>query len=428
MADIKISELEPTTDLEGLYTIGSDKNNLSKKVSLQFLKDAANYANEQGDYAKEVGDTVNGNVGVNDYPAFSASASYSAGDIVRYNGTLYQFTANHAASAWNGNDVKATSINAITSGKLTELESKLGFQVIFTLYGESYGTYGTYNFPLKAGQTYYLSLIENKNNTIQVYYEKQDGTRISIGQLVLGAEPKEWVCPEDAIGIYFGSNGLCKISIYADALKQDVERNANKANENAESIRKIVNTYGHYINNAEWSEVIVDAEERVLLGIRKDGVVVIGCGLEVPNNEIPEVFVFKVADKENRKEIKIDKEERIISFIDEQDVYNMELPFKVNSIILQDGNIFSSFKDLEEKLNLDKRYATIEDVEKTGGVYDCDIPRLYVESESLSPNAETDEIGGLNLSKNEVDCKYIYVSPTIRFTDTGTIAYQGKTT
>ena len=133
MADIKISELEPTTDLEGLYTIGSDKNNLSKKVSLQFLKDAANYANEQGDYAKEVGDTVNGNVGVNDYPAFSASASYSAGDIVRYNGTLYQFTANHAASAWNGNDVKATSINAITSGKLTELESEiLGIREVLT--------------------------------------------------------------------------------------------------------------------------------------------------------------------------------------------------------------------------------------------------------------------------------------------------------
>lgn len=124
MADIKISELEPTTDLEGLYTIGSDKNNLSKKVSLQFLKDAANYANEQGDYAKQAGDTVNGNVGVSDYPEFSASKSYVIGDIVRYNGVLYQFTANHAASAWNGSDVKATSINAITSGKLTELESK----------------------------------------------------------------------------------------------------------------------------------------------------------------------------------------------------------------------------------------------------------------------------------------------------------------
>lgn len=130
MADIKISELEPTTDLEGLFTIGSDKNNLSKKVSLQFLKDAANYANEQGDYAKQAGDTVNGNVGVSDYPEFSASQSYVIGDIVRYNGVLYAFTANHAASAWNGSDVKATSINAITSGKLTELESNVGYQIL----------------------------------------------------------------------------------------------------------------------------------------------------------------------------------------------------------------------------------------------------------------------------------------------------------
>lgn len=58
MAEIKISELEPTTDLEGLYTIGSDKNNLSKKVSLQFLREAADYAIEQGDYAKQEGSTI----------------------------------------------------------------------------------------------------------------------------------------------------------------------------------------------------------------------------------------------------------------------------------------------------------------------------------------------------------------------------------
>lgn len=60
MADIKISELSETTDLNGLYTIGTDKNNASKKVSLQFLKEAANYANMQGDYAKEVGDSYGG--------------------------------------------------------------------------------------------------------------------------------------------------------------------------------------------------------------------------------------------------------------------------------------------------------------------------------------------------------------------------------
>lgn len=57
MADIKISELEPTTDLVGLYTIGTDKNNQSKKVSLEFVKESADYAKTQGDYAKQVGDS-----------------------------------------------------------------------------------------------------------------------------------------------------------------------------------------------------------------------------------------------------------------------------------------------------------------------------------------------------------------------------------
>lgn len=163
MADIKISELEPTTDLEGLYTIGSDKNNLSKKVSLQFLKDAANYANEQGDYAKQAGDTVNGNVGVSDYPEFSASKSYVIGDIVRYNGVLYAFTANHAASAWNGSDVKATSINAITSGKLTELESEIDDKFIVTLGEERQVINPTWN------QGYFISLETNQLRTNSGY-------------------------------------------------------------------------------------------------------------------------------------------------------------------------------------------------------------------------------------------------------------------
>lgn len=169
MADIKISELEPTTDLEGLFTIGSDKNNLSKKVSLQFLKDAANYANEQGDYAKQAGDTVNGNVGVSDYPEFSASKSYVIGDIVRYNGVLYAFTANHAASAWNGNDVKATSINAITSGKLTELESKeitnaLGILITnaetLTIDAKNTGYFAQGNLYQGSGEYHYTDLIK----------------------------------------------------------------------------------------------------------------------------------------------------------------------------------------------------------------------------------------------------------------------------
>lgn len=127
MADLgkKISELQETTDLAGLYTIGTDKNQQSKKVSLQFLKEAADFANAQGDYAKEVGDTVAGNVGVNAYPTFSASTQYAAGSVVNYNGKLYRFTSLHPAGAWVGTDAVLTSIKAEADLKLTELESEV---------------------------------------------------------------------------------------------------------------------------------------------------------------------------------------------------------------------------------------------------------------------------------------------------------------
>lgn len=48
--------------------------------------------------------------GVGDYPTFSASTAYSAGDIVNYNGKLYKFTSDHAAGAWTGTDAEETDI------------------------------------------------------------------------------------------------------------------------------------------------------------------------------------------------------------------------------------------------------------------------------------------------------------------------------
>ena len=148
MAERKISELESTTDLQDLYTIGTDKNNNSKKVKLQFLKEAADYANAQGDYAKEVADNTAGNTGVNDYPIFSASGNYVAGDVVNYNGRLYRFTAPHQSGSWNGNDVVSTSINAESQRKLTELSAETAdVDAQLSLYRE----YG--NTPLtKAGE------------------------------------------------------------------------------------------------------------------------------------------------------------------------------------------------------------------------------------------------------------------------------------
>lgn len=55
-------------------------------------------------------DNLNSNTGVDEYPVFSESTAYSAGDVVNYNGKLYKFTADHAAGAWTGTDVEETKL------------------------------------------------------------------------------------------------------------------------------------------------------------------------------------------------------------------------------------------------------------------------------------------------------------------------------
>ena len=47
---------------------------------------------------------LNGDEGVADATAFSATSAYAIGDKVTYNGNVYMFTAAHAAGAWTGTD------------------------------------------------------------------------------------------------------------------------------------------------------------------------------------------------------------------------------------------------------------------------------------------------------------------------------------
>lgn len=51
-------------------------------------------------------------------PEFSTEAAYNAGDIVYHNGSLYEFTANHAAGAWSTSDTQAATVG----GKIESLE------------------------------------------------------------------------------------------------------------------------------------------------------------------------------------------------------------------------------------------------------------------------------------------------------------------
>lgn len=170
MADVlgkKISELAETTDLAGLYTIGSDRNNQSKKVPLHFVKEAADYANAQGDYAKGVGDTVQGNTGVDEYPVFSASTQYAAGSVVRYNDKLYRFTSLHPAGSWVGTDAVETSIKAETELKLTELESEVGVENYQHGFSSKQTTIKL-DYQIKKGQSIELTLTSDNSTTTKV--------------------------------------------------------------------------------------------------------------------------------------------------------------------------------------------------------------------------------------------------------------------
>ena len=62
------------------------------------------------------------NTGVGDYPTFSESTEYSAGDVVNYNGKLYKFSEDHAAGAWTGTDISEYSLKKASDYKLIRLE------------------------------------------------------------------------------------------------------------------------------------------------------------------------------------------------------------------------------------------------------------------------------------------------------------------
>lgn len=55
-------------------------------------------------------DNLEKNTGIDEYPEFDEGSTYSAGDVVSYNGLLYKFTTDHAAGAWTGTDAEETDV------------------------------------------------------------------------------------------------------------------------------------------------------------------------------------------------------------------------------------------------------------------------------------------------------------------------------
>ncbi len=102
MKKIKISELTETTDLTGLYTIGTDKNNDSRKVSLQFVRDEVDAAVEDAETATSAANTA----------ASTANTSAATATSAASTATSAASAANTAASSANSAASSATTAAA----------------------------------------------------------------------------------------------------------------------------------------------------------------------------------------------------------------------------------------------------------------------------------------------------------------------------
>ena len=74
----------------------------------------------------KLADSINADIenGLAGIPVFSASASYSAGDLVRYNGATYRFTASKAAGDWDSTKVEAKTVQALLAEKVDKVAGK----------------------------------------------------------------------------------------------------------------------------------------------------------------------------------------------------------------------------------------------------------------------------------------------------------------
>lgn len=101
MKKIKVSELPPCTVLKGLYTLGTDANNNSVKVSLEFVEDKAKAAQDAADAANTAATNATTAKNAANTAAQTATTAANNANTATSNANTAKNAANTAASAAN---------------------------------------------------------------------------------------------------------------------------------------------------------------------------------------------------------------------------------------------------------------------------------------------------------------------------------------
>lgn len=117
----------------------------------------------------EQAESINSNMGVDEYPVFSTAEDYKSGDTVNYQGKLYQFTSDHNKGAWTGTDVEETDVIQLLS-----IYQK-GYFNSNHIYVKSNTSLCVKDLPVKAGEQYVYS---GKAYQSGLFLKREDGSFI----------------------------------------------------------------------------------------------------------------------------------------------------------------------------------------------------------------------------------------------------------
>ena len=206
----------------------------------QAKKDLEQFKTETKAEVKQDITNLNANTGVDEYPTFSASTAYSAGDVVNYNGKLYQFTSDHAAGAWTGTDVEPYNLKK-------DIEERYG---IYTDNPEFIRVYtdaeGKFLWGIRVDGT--------------VEWAKGVPTPVQNALKELEAKIKE-----------LGEGKIDEIEAALDAkIDAKIAELQDAIDVINASLKPLTDTFS-YQNNPEFVNVVTDADGKVLFGIKEDG-------------------------------------------------------------------------------------------------------------------------------------------------------------
>lgn len=169
---------------------------------------------------------LNKNTGIYDIDEFSTEYEYSIGEIVSYNGLLYEFIANHSAGEWNSEEVSRYTLKKSLN------------QLIDTFNIISSDSFNIDVFCLTGTQiSVNVKNISSKNGFINVYYTDKNGKKHIIGSKLINAgESYDYISTLDfeAYSILIDNLNTinAKISIKYDSIRdslQNISDNINKA-------------------------------------------------------------------------------------------------------------------------------------------------------------------------------------------------------